>query len=144
MPLYWEPTNGSEQFFPGSNTEIVVASPAVHALRFKFPGIVGESQIFQERGGRPLACGFWCYNGFETLAEARAALDLFDSKVGEVGKLIERIEDQDDYTWQDVCFEGFERTPIQEKYGPMFDASGQLGWWCPGVLHFYQLRYEEP
>lgn len=124
---------------PGLHAAPQIGPPQVEAVRTKFFGIAGESEIRGQPGGRPIQYACWVFDAqkFRTAADLYAFLDTVDDIVDRHGKLVE--DDANGQLLQSfahVTFDGFQRLGA-----PVRDVGGLLGggFWIPGILYFYDL-----
>lgn len=118
---------------PGTHEAILPQAPELQTSRTKFFGVVGTSEIRGEAGGRFLVTDIWIHNNFGAAALTAFLQDL-DRRVGEHGDL-QITTTPFPRVYKHCTFEGFSRDPL----GPMPDLAGTVpGFWCRGVLRFFQ------
>lgn len=129
MPL----TFGDYQI-PGINRAPAVGAPELEAIRTKFFGVAGESEILGAIGGRTLEYFYYFSKSDWEQEDLVTNLATLKTYVGTNATLTESGSVSE--TFADVTFDGFERV------GPQLpDTAGTFlgGWWIPLVLRFRQL-----
>lgn len=124
--------------FYGIHGPIVQRAPELQVARTKYFGVAGISEILGYGGGREMQCESWLHDAtLDTQAKLVSYLDTLDRQVGTHGALQAAAPGAVTRTFNHVTFQGFE----MGEWGILPDETGSLagGFWCKGILHFFQL-----
>lgn len=129
---------------PGIVTRVDVAPNRLQAVRRKFAGVAGESEVVCKAGGRAIAVTSVIFENYTDPRVLLNLLRLFAENNGEHGTVkIKADNGEIAETFENCTFEGFVHSdPDVPRI--LKDEAGKLdgGYWAIGTLQFYQLTVD--